>query len=471
MSSAEPAAQAAPAAQATPEAPGTRSGPSHERSALIWLLIVLAAVIGFVSALTTWVNRQALDTKSWTKASVQLINDPQVRSALSVYIVNQVYENVDVSGEIAKALPPKYEVLAGPISSALRSPAQQGVDQLLGQPRVVTLWENANQVAHDQLVAILENKTRPGVSTANGTVTVDLRTIVIDLAKQLGLSGNLLSNIPADAGQITVLHSNQLSVAQDAVKAVRVLSVWLVVLVLLLWALALYLARGARRATLRDIGWSIVVVGLLLLVVRRVGENYVLGALTTSQTRPVGHRVWLIATQLIGQIGWALIAYGIVTVLGAALAGPTRIATKLRAWLAPILNTRQAVAWTVAGAAYLLLVLWGPTHSLRTPLGILLFAALAALGLYTLRRQTLQEFPDAAYGGAPGLGAHAEQLAARAEAWWGGRSRHPHHLTRHGSAGAGSPSSAEEIERLHALHRAGALSDEEFQRAKDHALA
>jgi hypothetical protein len=458
-----------PAGQAPPPAAGASPSHGHRHRALVWLLIVLAAVIGFVSSLTTWVNRQALDTQSWTKASAQLINDPQVRSALSVYIVNQVYENVDVSGQIAKNLPSKYEALAGPISAAIRSPAQQGVDQLLGQPRVVSLWENANRVAHEQLVAILENKTRPGVSTANGTVTVDLRTVVIDLAQQFGLSGNLLSKIPAGAGEITVLRSSQLAVAQDSVKAVRVLSVWLVVLVLLLWALALYLARGARRTTLRDIGWSIVAVGLLLLVVRRVGENYVLGALTTPSTRPVGHRVWLIATQLLGQLGWALIAYGVVTVLGAALAGPTRVATRLRSRLAPILNTRQAAAWSVAGAAYLLLVLWGPTHSLRTPVGILLFGALVALGVYTLRRQTLQEFPDAVFGEGPGLTARAEALTARAAGWWSGQPHHLHHRQTEPSSGAGSV--AAELERLHALHTAGALDDDEFRRAKEHALA
>ena len=445
---------------------------SRERSVLIWALIVLAALIGFLSALTTWVNRQALDTQSWTKASAQLINDPQVRSALSVYIVNQVYDNVDVSGQIAKNLPAKYEALGSPIAAALRSPAEQGVDRLLGQPRVMALWENANQVAHEQLVAILENKTRPGVSTANGTVTVDLRTIVIDLAKQFGLSGSLLSNIPADAGQITVLHSDQLSVAQDTVKAVRVLSVWLVVIVLLLWALTLYLARGARRATLRDIGWSIVVVGLLLLVVRRVGENYALGALTTPQTRPVGHRVWLIATQLLGQIGWALIAYGIVTVLGAALAGPTRVATKLRTWLAPILNTRQAVAWTVAGAVYLLLVLWGPTHSLRTPLGD------PAVRCSRRARRLYVAPPDA--DGVPRRRARQRARVGRArrgaDSARGGlvgpkaapTSTTPSRRPPPAPAQDPSPASSNGSTRS---TLSGALTDEEFRRAKQHALA
>lgn len=437
---------------------------SRGRSTAVWGLIVLAALIGFLATLTTWVNRQALDTRTWTNASADLINDPEVRSALSAYIVDEFYDNVDVSGQISKGLPPKYEALAGPIAAALRDPAQQGVDRLLQRRRVVTLWEKANRAAHRNLVAILEDRARPGVSTANGSVTLDLRTIVIELAKQLGLSGNLVSELPADAGKITIVHSDQLSAAQTAVKTIKILSVWLVVLVLLMWAVALYLARGSRRATLRDIGWSIVIVGVLLFVARRLGQHYVL---TTPQTRPVGQRVWLIGTQIIGQIGWALIAYGFATVLGAALAGPTRLGTSLRRWLAPTLNTRQGIAWGVAGFMYLLLILWGPTHALRTPIGILLLGALAALGLYALRRQTLVEFPDVVHEHGPGL-------TARAGEWWSRTPRRSHHVAPavpEASAGPASLSTADEIERLRALHTVGALSDEEFQRGKEHALA
>lgn len=453
MSSNEARAGTAPA--------GPTAGMGRARSTLVWVLIVLAAVIGFASALTTWVNRQALDTTSWTKASADLINDPEVRAAVSTYAVGELYDDVDVSGEIAKGLPPSYQGLAGPISVALRNPAEQSVDRLLARPRVVGLWENANEAAHRQLVAILEDETRPGVSTANGSVTLDLRTMLIDLARQLGLSGDLVSELPADAGQITVFHSDQLSVAQSAVKAIRVLSVWLVVLVLVLWALALYLARGARRTTVRDIGWSVVAVGMLLLVVRRLGEDYVLDELTTPQTRPVGHHVWLIGTQLVGQIGWALIAYGIVAVLGAALAGPTRVGTGVRGWLAPTLNTRPGVVWGIVGGAYLLLILWGPTHALRTPLGILVLGVIAGLGVYGLRRQTVQEFPDAAPGDGPGL-------IARTGEWWG---RHRHRTPHATTEAAPAAPASDEIERLHALHRAGALSDEEFTRGKERALA
>jgi len=66
-----------------------------------------------------------------------------------------------------------------------------------------------------------------------------------------------------------------------------------------------------------------------------------------------------------GQIGVAAILYGLVTVIGASLAGPTRIATQARSWIAPALNEQPGAVAAGIGGVYLLLILWGPTHALR----------------------------------------------------------------------------------------------------------
>ena len=71
------------------------------------MLIVLAFVILLVSALSIWVKRQALSTDNWTNASAQLLENDQIRGALSVYLVNQIYDNVDVSKELEQRLPPR----------------------------------------------------------------------------------------------------------------------------------------------------------------------------------------------------------------------------------------------------------------------------------------------------------------------------------------------------------------------------
>jgi hypothetical protein len=170
-----------------------------------------------------------------------------------------------------------------------------------------------------------------------------------------------------------------------------VLSTWLLVLVLALYALAIFLARGARRETIRNVGFAFLLVGLAVLVVRRLAGNYAVDALAAPSSQDSGRRVWLISTSILAQIGWAAVFYGVVMALGAALAGPHAAAIAVRRRIAPVLNERPAIVWSSVAVVYLLLILWAPTHALRTLWGIALLAALIAAGIVALRHQTLRE--------------------------------------------------------------------------------
>jgi hypothetical protein len=365
---------------------------SARRRAVVWILIVLASLIALASVLTTWVDRQMLDTQSWREASAELIEDPEVREALSVYLVDQLYANVDVAADLEARLPDDLDRLAGPLAGALREPATEAVDRLLEAPRVQQLFINASSVAQEKLVNVLEDRTGHGITTGDGVVTLDLGEVVRTLGTELGVSSATLDRIPPDAGQLEIMRSDQLGAAQAGVKAVRVLSVWLLVLVLGLYALAIFLARGARRETLRNVGCALVLVGLAVLVVRRLTGNYAVDALTEPGSRDSGRRVWLIGTSILAQIGWAAVIYGVVITLGAVLAGPTAAAVAVRGRIAPVLNERPAIVWTAVAAVYLLLIAWGPTHALRTWWGIALLGVLVAGGIVALRHQTQREF-------------------------------------------------------------------------------
>src|SRR5688572_10830777 len=89
---------------------------SGRRRAAIWALIVVASLIGFGSVLTTWVDRQMLDTESWEQASAELIEDPQVRQAVSVFLVDELYANADVGAGLAERLPTDLKPLAGTLA-------------------------------------------------------------------------------------------------------------------------------------------------------------------------------------------------------------------------------------------------------------------------------------------------------------------------------------------------------------------
>ncbi len=363
------------------------------RRALVWALIVVASLIALGSILTTWVHRQMLDNQSWTDASAQLIENAEVQNALSVFLVNELYDNVDVGAGLQERLPANLKPLAPSVAAGLRQPATDAVKRLLEAPRVQQLFINASSLAQQKLVNVLEDKTGHGISTGDGVVTLDLGDLVTEIGTELGLPASALSKIPPDAGVITVMRSDQLSAAQTAVNGVRVLSAGLFVLVFALYALAIYLARGERRATLRDVGFALVLVGLTVLVVRRVAGNEAVDALTSPQGEAAGQQAWLIGSAILSQIGWAAILYGAIVVAASIFAGPTVHATRVRGRVAPVLNERPGIAWAAVGAVFLLLILWGGTHALRTWWGIVFLGALLALGVVALRHQTQQEFP------------------------------------------------------------------------------
>jgi Short C-terminal domain len=435
------------AAEAPPpaEPAATPAKLSRRRRIAIWALVVLGAVVMLVSILTLWVERQVLDNNSWKHASQQLIQDPKVQDTLSIYLTNQIFDNVDVAAALEKRLPAQLDRLAPQIAGALRGAAPNTIHVLLQRPRVQQLWVNASSLAHEKLVNVLKDKTGHGISTGNGTVTIDLREMLTNVAKELGLPGTLISKLPPDAGQITVMKSSQLRTVQKGVKVINVFSALLLIAVLAIFALAIFLARGARRSTLRNIAFAFIVVGLLVLLVRRFAGNHVITALTTPEYDDTVRRVWVIGTAILGDIGRATIFYGVIALLGAMLAGPTRIATWARRRIAPTVIEQPGVAWGVVGGLFLLLVLWGPTHALKTWWGILLLAGLLALGFEAFRRAVVREFP-------PGS---LERLEVEAQ-------DRPPSLTR---------SPAEELAQLNELHAAGQITDEEFAKAKRVVLA
>jgi hypothetical protein len=375
-------------------APATES---HERLAwrswVPWTLVVIAAVIGLVAALNVWVKRQALDTDNWTNASSQLLENDQIRSALSVYIVNQAFTGTDVSKRLQQRLPPQFDPLAPALAVALQQGATRALDNLLARPRVQELWKEANRRAHKQFIALLNGKHNVLKST-NGNVVLDLKPIVRRLADELGIGGRLEGRLPENAGQLVVMKGNQLETARKGVKVIKVLSYFLFFLVIALYAAAVYLARE-RRKLLLGVGISVLVVGLLVLVVRRFAGNYLVDALTGNpDAKNAVDATWAIETALLRNVGVNAVIYGIVIIFGAWIAGPSRPARWVRRVSAPTMRDHPVIVYGFVSLVLFLVLLAGPTDAQRI-FPLLILFAFAYIGTEVLRRQTIREFPVA----------------------------------------------------------------------------
>ncbi len=359
----------------------------RKHSVLVPILIVLAAVILLVTAVNVWVDRAALDTDNWVDASDELLAEPAIREAIAVYVVDQLYTNVDVAAQLGDLLPGDLSGLSGALASALRNPATEAVDRLLATDQVAQIWSTANRVAHETIVNILEDDARvEALSTAEGTITLDLREVVVKLADNLGLPGAAVDRIPADAGQVTIIQSSKLEDLQSAVKFVEWASWLLFFVVIAIYAGAIFLADGWRRVATRTVGLSMLIVGLLLLAGLRFGGDRLLDSVVQNESnRGAAEAVWKIGSSLLRDIGWNIAVVGALIVLGAFLAGSTAVATAIRRFVAPVFVGGAGVRWSVGAAIFLIFVLWAPIPALTNWFGILVFAGIVAACIEGLR--------------------------------------------------------------------------------------
>jgi len=357
------------------------------------VLVVLAAIIGLVSALNIWVKRQALSDENWANASSKLLENDEIRNAISVYIVDQIYANVDVSQQLEENLPPRAKALGPPLAAAIQPAAIRIANAILANPKVQALWKQANLRAHQLFIAVLDGKHNLLTST-NGNVVLDLRPILQQVAQRTGFGEKLQQRLPPDAGQLVIMKGNQLETARKAVKVIRFLSYFLFFLVIGLYALAVYIARGRRRQLLMAVGVSVLIVGLLVLVARRFAGNYLVDALTNNPDakRPV-NAAWAIGTELLRNIGVNAAIYGLVVIFAAWVAGPSRPAVWLRRVSAPTMREHPIVVYGLVTLVLLVILLLGPTDAERI-FPLLFLFALAYIGTEVLRRQTAREFPQ-----------------------------------------------------------------------------
>jgi len=375
-------------------APAEPASSGHARRGIALALIFVASLLSFLALPAVWLDRQALNTDNWTETSSELLENEAIRTQIANYLVDQIYANVDVQAELAKVLPPRAAPLAGFAAGGLQQVADDGVRNLLGRPVAQQAWENANRRAHELLMRVIDGGGDV-VSTTGGEVTLDLKSLLTQTADRFGVGGRVADKLPASAGEIVILQSDQLATAQDVANVLDAAGAVLVVLALLLFALAIFLAQGWRREALRACGFGLIAAGAAGLLARSVAGDYVVDALaTTEAVRPAVEATWTIGTSLLVQAATATIWYGVVIVLVAWLAGPTRLATGVRRLKAPFLREPR-YAWGGLAVIVLLLIAWGPTPATRSPLPMLFLIALLALGVEALRRQTAREFPDA----------------------------------------------------------------------------
>jgi len=456
---------------------------SRRRRRTVKALVALGSLLAFLSVFAIWIERQALNTDDWVNTSDRLIQNPTIRTAVGNYLVDQLYANVNVEKELKDILPGETKQLAGPVSGGLRQVAGSGAEEILKTSTAQGLWQDANRTAHEQLLAVLEDKGE-AVSTEGGNVSLNLGSLVTNLANQVGIGAKLAEKLPPDAGQVTILRSDQLKTAQNIAVAIKGLALLLSLLTFLAFGLAIYLSRGQRWVTVLFCGIGLIAAGFAVIVARHVAGGIVVGQLVTEESiRPAADAAWSISTSLMTSIATTVIVIGALFAVAGWLGSPAGSARASRRTMAPVLRDHAPYVYTGLAIVVGIYFLSAPTQNLRSFLTTLAIAGMAAFGIHELRKQAGEEFPDAELSDVFGrtrkrmVGAvKGANLGERASKLRLPEMRRPGDGEGAATAGGGGDGRSEEdirlerLERLATLHEKGILSDEELAAEKTRVL-
>src|SRR6266545_4326162 len=224
------------------------------------LLIVVACVLAPLSVLAVWTKNLVTDTDRYVETVAPLASDPDIQNAITNRITTEIFKYVDVQAltvEAADALDRQgapraadgLRALAGPIANGVQSFTRTQVANIVASDTFAQAWVQANQVAHEQLVSAMTGEGGGALTVKDDTVSVNLAPFIQTVKQRLTANGfSLAARIPEVNATFEIFQSDQVHQARTGFHLLNVLGLWLPIIVLVLLAIGVYVAKSHRRA-------------------------------------------------------------------------------------------------------------------------------------------------------------------------------------------------------------------------------
>ncbi len=330
------------------------------RRAVVGVLVALSCILVVLSTTVVWTHRTVLNTDTFVGTVGPVLGHPDVDAAVAARASHELFAQLELQKRLRDALPAKVSFAAGPIAGATEGYVSDQLAKVLGSDRFHAIWLNTLTSTHQTVVAVLRGQKTPTISSTNGYIVLNTVPVINKaLSSRSGLVSSLTGKnvrlpaitsaeppkvavdklskvlgvrLPSNYGQITLVRSTNLAVAQRGVRAFDRLTILLPLLTLALLAFTLWLSVSRRRTLVQFLVGS----SLLLIVLRRV-VLHEQSALASGANNPqVAHTV--LSDLLHGfyiLTAW-LLAVALVILVLALLTGPYRWAVALRRFVVRI---------------------------------------------------------------------------------------------------------------------------------------
>ena len=391
----DPTPDPAPEPDPTPD-PAPKSapaGPPRWRSIVAIVLVVFAAFLAPLTLAATWVHHRILSTDGYVATVAPLANDPAVTDAIANRVVAELFAATDVQKRVTDALPGPVDALGRSLTNSLQNLAITQTENLLESNAFASLWEQANRVAHEQVVAMFSGKS-DAVSDNDGKVVLDLGAVADKVRLKLVDQGvGILKrvSVPKNSIEVTLFQSDLVPKLQTLFRVLDDLAAILPILLGVVIVAALAIAPRRRRIVV-GLGLGIAGATALVLIALDVGRRVTLNQADSADlNKDATKAVYDTLVTALRDWAWLVVVVALFVAVVALVSNPDwigRVAERLHGsspetppvavW---VRRNRLALWGGVVGVALVTLVVW-PTPTLLV-VGVVAVVMAFALALVT----------------------------------------------------------------------------------------
>jgi hypothetical protein len=306
-----------------------------------WLRKVLLVVFSLclaLSVLTLWVRIQIDNTDRFVRTVEPVAADAAIQESVVVALTDRFSARLS-EAQTRETLVDRQGYLAAPINALLSDYVEETVRSVVTSEEFQQFWADARRAIHPRVSAILTGSDTENMTSAAGTVTVDLAPLVDAVQVRLNERGldifNAAPSGPADT-TITLVDSPELAEVQGLVDVLVTLAVVFPIVALI--ALCGYLWLSPRRRSgIICAGLAVAMSMVVLLVLFSAARWRYLDGVSTDVDRAAAAAFF----DIVGRyLRWAI---RLLALLGLVIAG-VAFATRPESWLAQFFRARRQVA-------------------------------------------------------------------------------------------------------------------------------
>jgi hypothetical protein len=310
------------------------------RSMFAVVLIVLGCVLAPVAGVAVWTNNQVSDTDRFVRSVGPLVDDPDVQSALTNRLTATVFQYVDVqsladdavTALAAQGLPTqlvdRLNGLTPTLTSAVTGFVRDKIAEVVASPAFASAWNQAIRSVHRTADAVLSGSSE-SIVVRGDAVLLDLAPFIDQVKDRLSDAGlTAVDLVPEVHPTVELAKADTLVRAQTAYSTMNTVAGVLPWMVLIFFAVGVYLARNRFRALVGvglGLGLAMVVLAAGLLVAR----SLLVDAVPAAAAPATASGFDIVVTYL--RLGLrALLVLGLVLALAGFLAGRSETAVHIR---------------------------------------------------------------------------------------------------------------------------------------------